>query len=74
MIPLNNQKAEYMIVASAKLPIRLVWASSIFLLVGGGRYAAEMILAAMVAKACNEETRYEPNDQSWRYGSNLGSR
>ncbi|CAG9942013.1 unnamed protein product [Clonostachys rosea f. rosea IK726] len=45
------------IIASAKLPIRLVWASSIFLLVGGGRYAAEMILAAMVAKACNEETR-----------------
>ncbi|KAF5530150.1 major facilitator superfamily transporter [Fusarium mexicanum] len=39
------------------LPIKLVWASSLFLLVGGGRYAAEMLLAAMIAKACTEETR-----------------
>ncbi|KAK2603984.1 hypothetical protein QQS21_003820 [Conoideocrella luteorostrata] len=37
--------------------IKLVWASSVFLLIGGGRYAAEMLLAAMIAKACNEETR-----------------
>ncbi|KAF5706316.1 major facilitator superfamily transporter [Fusarium mundagurra] len=40
------------------LPIKLVWASSVFLLVGGGRYAAEMLLAAMIAKACTEDTRY----------------
>ncbi|KAG5770488.1 hypothetical protein H9Q72_002653 [Fusarium xylarioides] len=40
-----------------ELPIKLVWASSVFLLVGGGRYAAEMLLAAMVAKSCTEDTR-----------------
>ncbi|CZR37384.1 uncharacterized protein FPRO_02356 [Fusarium proliferatum ET1] len=39
------------------LPIKLVWASSVFLLVRGGGYAAQMLLAAMVAKACTEETR-----------------
>ncbi|CVK99414.1 uncharacterized protein FMAN_02256 [Fusarium mangiferae] len=44
-------------VTNSVLPIKLVWASSVFLLVGGGRYAAEMLLAAMVAKACTEETR-----------------
>lgn len=42
-------------VANPVIPIKLVWASSIFLLVGGGRYAAEMLLAAMIAKACKEE-------------------
>lgn len=47
-------------VTSPVLPIKLVWASSVCLLIGGGRYAAEMLLAAMVAKACNEETRYSP--------------
>ncbi|KIW29217.1 uncharacterized protein PV07_05044 [Cladophialophora immunda] len=45
------------IATNPKLPIKLVWASSVFLLIGGGRYAAEMLLAAMVAKVCNEETR-----------------
>ncbi|KAF9765340.1 hypothetical protein IL306_002428 [Fusarium sp. DS 682] len=39
------------------LPVKLVWVSALFLLVGGGRYAAEMLLAAMIAKACTEETR-----------------
>lgn len=43
------------VVANPVIPIKLVWASSIFLLVGGGRYAAEMLLAAMIAKACKEE-------------------
>ncbi|KAI1391824.1 uncharacterized protein F4822DRAFT_106113 [Hypoxylon trugodes] len=45
------------VVTNPVLPVKLVWASSIFLLVGGGRYAAEMLLATMIAKACNEETR-----------------
>lgn len=40
------------------MPIRYVWASSIFLLAGGGSYAAEMILGIMVAKSCTENTRY----------------
>lgn len=47
-----------MVVANFVLPIKLVWASSsVFLLVGGGRYAAKMLLAAMVSKACTEATR-----------------
>jgi hypothetical protein len=50
--------AKNAIVTNPVLPIKLVWASSVFLLIGGGRYAAEMLLAAMIAKACNEETRY----------------
>ncbi|KAK4452014.1 hypothetical protein QBC34DRAFT_456941 [Podospora aff. communis PSN243] len=39
------------------IPIKWVWASSFFLLIGGGRYAAEMLLAVMIAKACTEENR-----------------
>lgn len=62
------QKAKNMPVTNPIFPIKLVWTSSVFLLIGGGRYAAEMLLAAMIAKACNEETRYASQD-TYGYGN-----
>ncbi|KAF4332621.1 major facilitator superfamily transporter [Fusarium beomiforme] len=45
------------VITNPVFPVKLVWVSALFLLVGGGRYAAEMLLAAIIAKACTEETR-----------------
>ncbi|KAI1740716.1 major facilitator superfamily domain-containing protein [Xylaria scruposa] len=54
---LMNLTWTLVVVTNPILPIKLVWVSPVFLLFGGGRYAAEMLLAAMISKACNEETR-----------------
>lgn len=43
--------------SSFDLPIQLVYASSVFLLAGGGLFAAEMLISVMVAGSCSEARR-----------------
>lgn len=40
-----------------KLPLRLVWGTSVLYLCGGGYYASEMMVSLMTAAACHEEHR-----------------